>query len=88
MPWMKCRLTNLSENKHLRTDVVEGWCQRLPEVSTRFMMTAKSLDLKKDFRVVSTTPVQEVLVVLPSPEGYVAEFKTMNTHYTLEVWHE
>jgi len=88
MSWMKCRLTNISENKHLRTNVVEGWCQRMPEVSTRFMMTAESLDMKKDFRVVSTTPVNAVLAELLSPESRVVEFKTMNTHYKLEVFRE
>ena len=85
---MKCRLTNLSENKHLRTSTVDGECQFLPEVSTRFTMTAESLTKENDFRVVSTTPVQRIGDELVGCTEQLIEFWTMNTHYKLEVFRE
>lgn len=74
---MKVRLTRLeSSHRNLRTDSVEGDAPRLPKVGHRFSMAAAPLDPAADIRLIETSPVFELV-----PGG----FKTMNSHYQLEV---
>jgi len=63
---MKVKLTRMAGGTALRTAIVEGTCDSLPEEGKRFVLLAKPLEMGS-CRVVETSPV--VKVELPECEG-------------------
>ena len=66
-----------TDHSRIRSDVIEGVTERLPEIGKSFGMAAESLDpevkSKGGFRVVTTSPVQKIDVV-----GLTYIFHTVN----------
>lgn len=80
---MKVKLERLANGGALRTSVVEGVADYLPEVGRRFSMYGESLDPTMDTRVVSTSLVKSVTICERYPTVY--EVKTENSIYKLTV---
>lgn len=78
---MKVKLTRLSStHENLRTTVVEGTSDALPEVGKPFKLIGEPLDPAASFRMVYTTPIQHLEVV-----GDVYRCRTENSLYEIEV---
>jgi hypothetical protein len=80
---IKCRLTNLSDNQHTRTDVVEGDCPREPAIHQCFVMFAEPIDKTCDFRLVETTYIRSCDYKDYTRNGSIV-FETLNTRYLWE----
>lgn len=70
-----------STHINLRTNEVIGFFNSLPELHHPFQIISEPLDSTKDFREVTTTPIQSITF----NEG-VYRFKTKNSEYQLEVF--
>ena len=68
-----------STHSELRTDVIEGTAPSAPRPGHRFVLFSKALETDKDYRMISTSPVQDV----SSPEPGVLVFRTRNSMYEL-----
>lgn len=82
----RVRLERLnSTNKNLRTNVVEGVAQALPEVGKSFCLKGVSLTTPGvGFRWVETSPVVAVHIEYAQATPYTAQFQTENSTYTVE----
>lgn len=79
---MKVKLERLENGSALRTSMVVGVADDLPEVGQRFSMYGEPLDpTVGDTRVVTTSLVKSVERV----SRWVEEFKTENSTYKLTV---
>lgn len=77
----KVRLTKIkSTHSNLRTDIIEGETDELPEVGKHFLLLGVSLTQGMDTRMVTTTKIQTVNIV-----NSEYEFTTLNSTYKLEV---
>jgi hypothetical protein len=74
---VKVTLTKLISNHNtLRTDVVDGECERLPVVGESWVMYSAPLEEFGNLRYIRTSPVVEL-----TPDG----FRTENSTYALTV---
>lgn len=71
---MKVKLEKVSKNEgNLRTSTIDGFCDYLPKVGERFLMTAPPLE-SEDLRVVQTSIVQAVGCERDSHIEFITEF--------------
>ncbi len=79
---IKVRLRRIrSSHTNLRTNEVIGECRSLPELGSRFIMTAKPLqNPKANFRLIYSTPIQAI-----EWSGNTVRFVTENSTYELDL---
>lgn len=70
-----------STHDNLRTDIVEGYIDALPEVGESVRLFGEPLDPKFNARLIFTTPIKE----FQCRTATYMEFKTANSEYALEV---
>lgn len=79
---MRAKLTRLSStHNNLRSDVIEGEAELLPEIGASFILMAAPLDeVITGTRVVWTTDVKSISRI----DQTTIEFSTQNSSYRLE----
>ncbi len=81
MPKYNVKLTKVdSTNQNLRSSEILGWAHDLPEYGKRFEMYSAPVDPDMDLRVISTSPVAEII----GQDDETVVFKTQNSTYKLE----
>ena len=78
---MNVTLTKLIGGERIRTDVVEGETDAMPEIGRPFVMTAESFVIPGGIRLVNTSDVQKI--TKDDTGSYILE--TLNSTYKLTV---
>lgn len=79
----KVKLTKIKSNhNNLRTDVIEGFCKKLPVLNEDFIMFSEGLEDPSAMRMIRTTKVLGI-ETSSSQEMY---FTTRNSSYNLKVY--
>lgn len=82
MTEFKVRLVKVASNhNNLRTNEIEGVCERLPSLGNRFILTAPPLEAG-DMRMVFTTEIKSMAY---DSDKKKYDFHTQNSHYELYI---
>jgi len=75
---IKCRIVQLKSNhNHIRTSMIEGFCQIKPDIGRSFSMFSRPLDPHQDLRVFRSSPVKTIR----TEEDGLMIFTTENSTY-------
>lgn len=87
MKSIRVKLEKILGGKRVRTNTVEGFCYRLPEEGSSFIMLAESLSSDADFRNVTTSTVKNVeqVQMTPNLDPVQMLFQTQNSVYRLHI---